>query len=85
MAQSKADKKTAEPDFEKSLAELEKLVTRLEEGDLSLEDSLKQFERGIELTRSCQTALKNAELRVKKLGLQNGRPEESDFEGDDDN
>lgn len=46
--------KKAKPiDFEKSLAELEQLVARMEQGDLSLEESLKQFERGIALARSC--------------------------------
>lgn len=54
-------------EFEQSLDELEKLVARMEEGDLSLDDSLKSFERGISLYRSCQTALEQAELRVKLL------------------
>ena len=53
--------------FEQSLDELEKLVARMEEGDLSLDDSLKSFERGIALYRGCQTALEQAELRVKLL------------------
>jgi exodeoxyribonuclease VII small subunit len=55
------------PDFEKSMAELEALVERLERGDLSLEESLKQFERGVVLARSCQTALKAAEQKVEIL------------------
>lgn len=55
------------PDFESSLDELEKIVQRLESGDLSLDNSLKDFERGIELTRSCQDALKKAEQKVQKL------------------
>ena len=48
-------------DFEAALAELDKLVEHMEQGDLSLEDSLKQFERGVELTRICKTALQEAE------------------------
>ena len=55
------------PDFEASLAELEAIVEKLEQGDLSLDDSLKQFERGVALTRACQTALKQAEQKVEIL------------------
>lgn len=54
-------------DFETSLDELETLVEQMESGDLSLEESLQAFERGVALTRSCQSALKSAELRVQKL------------------
>ena len=54
-------------DFEKSLDELEQLVSRMEHGELSLDDSLKSFERGIALYRNCQSALEQAELRVKLL------------------
>lgn len=54
-------------DFEAALAELEELVGRMESGTLSLEESLKAFERGVKLTRDCQTALRQAELRVKAL------------------
>lgn len=60
--------------FEQSLQELEKLVERMEKGDLSLEDSLKDFERGVALTRSCQEALKTAEQKVQQLIQQNGKP-----------
>ena len=48
-------------DFESSLAELEELVEVMEAGDLSLEASLEAFERGVKLTRACQSALKDAE------------------------
>lgn len=54
-------------DFEVALAELEALVGKMEAGSLSLEDSLAAFERGIKLTRSCQAALRSAELRIKAL------------------
>jgi exodeoxyribonuclease VII small subunit len=53
--------------FERSLDELEGLVQRLEKGDLSLDESLKAYERGVALFRSCQTALEQAELRVRLL------------------
>ncbi|HRJ51166.1 MAG TPA: exodeoxyribonuclease VII small subunit [Candidatus Thiothrix moscowensis] len=55
------------PDFETAMAELEALVQRMESGDLSLEDSLREFERGVQLTRICQDVLKVAEQRVKLL------------------
>jgi exodeoxyribonuclease VII small subunit len=54
-------------DFEDSLAELETLVQQMEQGDLTLEDSLAAFERGISLTRGCQTALAQAEQKVNFL------------------
>lgn len=53
--------------FEQSLDELETLVQRMERGDLSLDESLAAYERGVGLYRSCQTALEQAELRVKLL------------------
>ena len=60
-------RKSKIPDFEHCMAELEALVERLERGDLPLEESLKQFERGVVLARACQTALKAAEQKVEVL------------------
>jgi len=60
--------------FEDSLAELEQLVERMEQGNLPLEDSLKLFERGVQLTRACQKALKEAEQKVQLLLEENGEP-----------
>ena len=54
-------------DFEASVAELESLVESLEAGDVSLEEALARFERGVTLSRQCQTLLKGAELRVDQL------------------
>lgn len=54
-------------EFERSLDELEQLVQRMEKGDLSLDDSLKAYEQGIGLFRRCQSALQQAELRVRLL------------------
>lgn len=53
--------------FEKSLAELQALVERLEQGELSLEDSLTAFEQGVRLTHDCQAALTQAEHKVRQL------------------
>lgn len=58
--------------FEDSLEELEGLVEQLEDGDLSLEESLAAFEKGVRLARECQDALKQAEQRVQILLQQNG-------------
>ena len=75
------------PDFEKSLAELEVLVARLEQGDVPLEEALKTFERGVALTRQCQTALRVAQQKVEVLLTRNGEETLAPFDedaGDDD-
>ena len=66
-----ATKKT-DINFEKALEELEGIVEDLESGDLSLENSLKSFEKGIKLARQCQEQLSKAELQVQKLIEENG-------------
>lgn len=77
------NKKTRTVDFEAAMTELEQIVERLEHGDLPLEDSLKQFERGVELTRTCQSALKRAEQKVQVLSARPGaEPVIEDFEPD---
>lgn len=66
------------------MKELEALVESLEQGDLSLEESLKSFERGVALTRICQTSLQDAEQKVRML---NGNTQASDlipFSDDDE-
>lgn len=67
-------------EFEKSLEELEKLVERMEQGDQSLDDSLKSFERGVGLYRNCQGALEQAELRVKLLSDPQSPDDAEDFD-----
>lgn len=54
-------------DFEQSLDALEQLVERMEHGEMSLEESLAAYERGVGLYRRCQTALEEAEMRVRLL------------------
>ena len=68
-----AAKKSAPPDFEQSLRELEQIVLEMQQGELSLEDSLKYFERGIELPRSYQATLRLAEPKVEQLREKNGQ------------
>lgn len=60
-------RKTDTQNFEKSLAELEAIVTKMEQGELSLEESLNAFEKGVKLSKECQKALKTAEQKVNKL------------------
>jgi exodeoxyribonuclease VII small subunit len=77
-------KRTTPPDFEQALAELEALVEKMEQGDLSLEASLQSFERGIQLTRSCQQALQAAEQKVQVLLEKDGGAQLEDFSSADD-
>lgn len=75
-------RKKAAVDFEKSLADLQTLVERLESGELSLEDSLTAFEQGIRLTRDCQAALSQAEQKVQILLERDGELDEAPFDPD---
>ena len=72
------------PDFEKSLAELEAIVEKLEAGDLPIEESLKSFEKGIALTRDCQGALDAAQARVDILLKRDGAASLERFDADED-
>ena len=82
MPTPKAEKE-AKPDFETAMRDLEDLVARLEQGDLPLEESLAAFERGVMLTRTCQTALKEAEQKVEILLKKSGEPALEDFAADE--
>jgi exodeoxyribonuclease VII small subunit len=66
-AKTPASSPTPVAQFETSLDELEQLVQKMEKGDLSLDDSLAAYERGVNLYRQCQGALEQAELRVRLL------------------
>ena len=77
--------KQATPDFEAALAELEAIVQRLEQGEIPLEESLRQYERGVALTRSCQQALQQAEEKIRVLAKgAGGELVERDFEAPDE-
>jgi exodeoxyribonuclease VII small subunit len=67
-------------DFEQSLASLESLVLRMEQGEMSLEESLQAFETGIALTRECQTRLAEAEQQVNKLITQQDKIQLTPFD-----
>lgn len=70
--------------FETSLQQLEKIVSKMESGELGLEQSLQQFEQGIQLAKACQDTLANAELRVEKLIEKNGLQQTVPLEGLDE-
>jgi exodeoxyribonuclease VII small subunit len=68
-------------DFEKKLNRLEEIVSKMESGDLSLDDSLKMFEEGVKLSRECNAQLADAEQKVKLLLSvdENGKAKTEDF------
>lgn len=66
--------------FEQNMARLEQIVRAMERGDVALEESLKLFQEGTELVRSCNKLLDDAQLQVKKImTAQDGSPIEEDF------
>jgi|TARA_B110001454_G_scaffold83240_1_gene80006 exodeoxyribonuclease VII small subunit len=75
-------KKTNTINFEKTFTELEDLVKKMEGGDLSLEESLKYFERGMLLTKNCQQALNKAEQKVRILLEKNNKNNLESFGSD---
>lgn len=77
-----AAKKKSGFHFESSLQELEKLVDTMEKGDISLEESLAHFEKGVQLTNACQKALQDAEQTVNQLLEKDGQKIEK-FEKND--
>ena len=79
-----AENKDQLKDFEKSLQHLEKIVSNMESGELGLEESLEQFEKGINLAKNCQDTLANAELRVDQLIEKNGLQQTVPFEDIDE-
>ena len=82
MARRPANDPSPVADFEASLDQLEQLVDKMEHGELSLEESLAAYERGVGLYRRCQTALEQAELRVKLLYDPETPDEAEDFKPD---
>ena len=82
----KSSKKTVNKespaDFEKALHELEDLVEKMEKGELSLEEAMADFQRGIELSRICQDTLKAAEQKVQILIDQSDKGQLAPFDTD---
>ncbi len=80
---SEVAKKRSALSFERSLEEFEKLVERMEQGELSLEESLKAYERGTQLSRACQAALDKAEQRIQILTENDGKLAADAIDGDE--
>jgi exodeoxyribonuclease VII small subunit len=72
-------RKPSQPNFEKALRDLETLVERMEQGEQTLEQALKDFERGIALVRTCQQGLAEAEQKVDMLLQRDGEPQLETF------
>jgi exodeoxyribonuclease VII small subunit len=77
-----SDNNSHDLSFEDALSQLETLVEQMEHGELSLEDSLAAFERGVALTRRCEAALKAAEQKVEILSTKTLDSEPEPFDGD---
>lgn len=75
-------KKTAKPDFENALQQLERLVEEMESGELTLEQSMQRFEQGIKLTRTCQKTLAGAEQKIRMLIQENGGEALQEFDNE---
>ena len=69
-----------EKNFEKSMQDLENIVTELEKGDLNLDESVKKFEEGMKIAKQCNNILENAEKKITILLENNGNLEEKSFE-----
>ena len=82
MMKNMTKKKAELLTFEQSMQELETLVSKMEQGDLPLEEALQSFERGIQLARHSEQKLKDAEQKVQILTSQNGQQHLEDFEPD---
>lgn len=78
------EKKAITENFETSINELEQIVTRMDSPELSLEEALTLFERGISLSRECQTMLKKAQQKVTLLIEKEGKLTEESFLADDE-
>ena len=76
-------KRATAPAFEQALQELEALVEKMEQGELSLEDSLQHFEKGVQLSRACQQALKDAEQKVEILMQKNDQQDTVPLDSED--
>ena len=67
-------------DFEKSMEELENIVTNLEKGDLNLDESVEEFEKGMKISKECNKTLEEAEKKITILVNQEGEIKEENFE-----
>ena len=69
---------TKQPTFEEALARLEDIIESMESGDIALADLVAKFEEGSKLLKTCQSQLKDAEIKIEKLNIQTGEVEPFD-------
>lgn len=84
MSESEPTPAVSLADFESAVAELDAIVQAMEAGDLTLEQALARFERGVTLVKSCQAAVRQAELRVAQLTQDGDGMHLDDLPADDD-
>ena len=75
MAEKKDKNQVSKLNFEQAIGELTKLVGSIEQGDIPLENSIKQYEKGMSLIKHCRQILKSAEERIKKISEQHSESE----------
>lgn len=75
----KDKKEDKDIDFEKEMKELEQIANKLEEGKLTLDESVNKFEEGMKISKECNDYLKNAEQRITKIIVDNGEIKEENF------
>ena len=74
------DKPQKKPTFEQALADLEKIVTDVEQGKIGLEESIDQYEKGMKLIKHCRTILEAAEKRIETIAQDTPAPPDDDPE-----
>ncbi len=67
MADKKQENDIGELSFEEAITGLTEIVGKIEQGQIQLQDSLEQYERGVSLIKHCRTVLQNAEQRIEKI------------------
>lgn len=73
------------PDFEAAIERLEQITAQLEEGEISLDDSIKAYTEGVEIAKLCNDKLADAEKKIRLIRTQGGMTTEEEFEVEDDN
>lgn len=91
MAKRRTAESNGGPSFEQSLEDLESIIARVESGEVGLEKSIEEYERGVELIKRCRAILERAEQRIQHLSLEDlesaggsSRPDAPDDEGGDE-
>lgn len=87
MAKRRANEERESPTFERALEELESIIARVESGEIGLEESIGEYERGVGLIRRCREILSRAEQRIQQLSLadmESGQASSPEVDSDDE-